>query len=119
MTNRPETGHGVPILVCEDCGAEGPASEMVQLSSAWICRRCWPKPALPKPALSMQVNVHHAVPSSIYRPDDADYAVLRCGETNSRSADIVLFLSVAQLQAWSSAIAEGLSLFATTIEGEK
>lgn len=30
-----------PHIICEDCGATGSASRMIQLSSAWLCRSCW------------------------------------------------------------------------------
>ena len=31
----------IPLVICEDCGTTGPATLMVKLASAWLCRGCW------------------------------------------------------------------------------
>lgn len=31
----------IPRVICEDCGASKPATEMFKLASAWLCRGCW------------------------------------------------------------------------------
>lgn len=30
-----------PPVICEDCGKTRAATQMIQLSSAWLCRECW------------------------------------------------------------------------------